>query len=248
MGRTRSGQREFDEESGSATEDDRGEARASLRSIYAPVLAYVILFQQMTDKGSITADRFRQEVRGLLDRAGKRALAEGHPPKRVDHARFSIVAFVDEVVLNSDWNQRADWMDRPLQFEEYQTSIAGEQFFDRLEGGGDLDAESAEVAFVVLSLGFKGRYVGNESELVAVRRNLFKRFPADEVLSVAQLTPEAYATSISGLPGRAGSLRWTWIVGGAVAALVVIVWLLLGLGVNFAVSDYREALGSIPLR
>lgn len=218
----------------------------TLRAIYAPVIAYVVLFQRTASGSSMSAERFRTEVRSLLDRAAQEALQTGYAPDKVDHVRFSIVAFVDEAVLNSDWPYRSEWMDRPMQMEEFETNIAGDQFFDRLEGSGEIDAELAEIDFLILSLGFKGRYVGMENDLLNVRRRLFKKFPANAVMSVAQLTPEAYEENIQGLSEGGDSwAKWKWLSIGLVAAIVVVVYILLQFGVGSAAAGYRDALQAI---
>jgi type VI secretion system protein ImpK len=223
-----------------------GSEGGTLRAIYAPVLAYVVLFQRTTDKGGVTAEKLRQEVQGMLDRAGQQALMAGYRSERVNYVRFSIVAFVDEVVMISDWAYRSAWMERPMQFEEFETTIAGDQFFDRLEGTAEVDPEVAEIDFIVLSLGFKGRYVGNEAELTAVRRRLFRKFPPEAVLSVPQLTPEAYETKVEGIEEVDDRWKvWQWVVVGAMAALVLIVWGLMQWGLGGAVGEYRDALSRI---
>ncbi len=218
----------------------------TLRAIYAPVLAYVVLFQRAADQGGISADKLRQEIRGLLDRAGQQALMAGYRPERVNWVRFSVVAFVDEVVLNSNWAYRSSWMERPLQFDEFETTVAGDQFFDRLEGAREVDPETAEIDFMILSLGFKGRYVGNEAELTAVRRRLFKKFPPEAVLSVPQLTPEAYETRVEGIEEVEDRWKvWQWVVIGGLAVLVLAVWGLLQWNLGGALDGYREALSRI---
>ena len=218
----------------------------SLRMIYAPVIAYIVLFQRTAPTSPLSSEKFRQEVRGMLDRAGQEALQMGYAPEKVDHVRFSIVAFVDEVVLNSDWVHRSVWMERPMQFEEFETTVAGDQFFDRFEGVSEIDPEIAEIDFLILSLGFKGRYVGMENDLLNVRRRLFKRFPAGAVMSVAQLTSEAYEENIHGLAeAGTGWSKWKWIGVAAVAAVVLIIYVILQLGLGSVVSGYGEALAAI---
>ncbi len=220
--------------------------RATLREIYAPVLAYVVLFQRASDQGAVTVDKLRQEIRGLLDRAGQHALMSGYRSERVNWVRFSIVAFVDEVVLNSNWAYRSTWMERPMQFDEFETTVAGDQFFDRIEGAAEVDPEVAEIDFMIISLGFKGRYVGNETELTTVRRRLFKKFPPEAVLSVPQLTPEAYETKVEGIEEVEDRWKvWQWVVVGGLAILVVAVWGLLQWSLGSAVGDYRDALSRI---
>lgn len=220
----------------------RGEQATTLRTLYAPVLAYIVLFERSRDKNSVAADKFRAEVRAALDRAGQLALMAGYAPERIDHVRFSVVAFVDEVVLNSDWTYRNDWMERPMQYEEFETAIAGDQFFDRLEGAGESDPEVAEIDFVVLSLGFKGRHVGDETKLTEIRRKLFKKFPPQAVLSIPHLTPEAYEEKVLGIEEVSDRWKvWKWVVVGGVGLLVVVVWALLQLSMSGTVRAFSDA-------
>jgi len=211
--------------------------------IYAPVLAYIVLFQGTAESRRISAEALRQEVRSLLDRAGQQSLLAGYSPEKVRHVRFSIVAFLDEIVLVSNWDNRVAWMDRPLQFEEFETNIAGDQFFDRLEGGAEVDPEVAEIDFLVLSLGFKGRYVGSETELANVRRRLFRKFPPESVLSVPKLTPEAYDHAVEGLVAvdRRGKM-WMWLSIAILAGVALIVYAVLQLKLSGAVAAYKDAL------
>lgn len=215
----------------------------SLRMIYAPVLAYAVLFQRAQDKSGIEAKRFRQGIRAMLDKAGEDARMAGYDPAVIQHVRFSIVAFVDEVVITSDWPYKEEWMSSTLQLEEFETNVAGDQFFDRLEAAGEIDPEVAEIDFTVLSLGFKGRYMGLDTELDAFRRRLFKRFPPQAVSTGSRLTPEAYEEDMAGLrSGETGRSWWKWIAVAAVAFALLLTYTVFQFRVSGAVSRYEEAL------
>jgi type VI secretion system protein ImpK len=217
--------------------------QVTLRTIYAPILAYVVLFQRAPEKNAISAERLRQEIRSQLDRAGQLATLAGYPQDKLEHVRFSIVAFVDEVLLNSEWAHRTAWMERPMQLEEFQTAIAGDQFFERLDRGGEIDPEVAEIDFIILSLGFKGRYISDEAELTAVRRRLFKRFPPQAVLSIPHLTPEAYETRAEGIEEVGDRWRvWKWVAVAGVAAVALVVYGLLQWWMGGHVEAVRQAL------
>lgn len=218
----------------------------SLRSVYAPVLSYIALFGRTEDKSAIEADKFRRGIRDMLDQAGSEAASAGYTDDQITHVRFSIVAFVDEMVNTSDWYAHDEWMERPLQAEEFDTNIAGEQFFERFEEGGEVDPEVAEIDFMIVSLGFKGKYVGDEKELSRSRQRLFKRFPAQAVQRAPQLTPEAYEENVEGLEEkRGGGGRLKWIVIGVVAAAVVAVLVVLQFSMGSAVSRYERAVTDV---
>src|SRR5262245_34513663 len=218
----------------------------SLRSLYAPVLSYIALFSRTEDKSSIEAEKFRRGIRDMLDQAGSDAASAGYSDDLVTHVRFSIVAFVDEVVNTSDWYAHDEWMERPLQAEEFDTNIAGEQFFERFEDGGESDPEVAEIDFMILSFGFKGKYVGDDKALARARQKLFKRFPAQAVQRAPQLTPEAYEEGMEGLGAKAaGGGKWKWIVIGSVALVFLIVYVVLQFQMGGAVARYERAVADV---
>jgi type VI secretion system protein ImpK len=218
----------------------------SLRSIYAPVLAYVTLFERTEDKSAVESDKFRRGIKDMLDQAGDEAAGAGYSSDTITHVRFSIVAFVDEVVNTSTWPYRDTWMERPLQLEEFDTNIAGEQFFERFESGGEVDPELAEIDFLILSLGFKGKYVSDEKELSRVRQRLFKRFPAQAVQRAPQLTPEAYEEEVHGLEAKAtGGGWWKWATIGGAALLVVVVYVVFQVRMGGDVARYERAVADV---
>ena len=108
----------------------------------------------------------------------------GYSPERIDHVRFSIVAFADEVVLNSDWTYRNDWLEKPMQYEEFETTIAGDQFFDRLE---QLIAEVKSAAPIVPG---EEILLPGEAEQRRMQERLKNGIPVD-VETVEKLKPIA---------------------------------------------------------
>lgn len=218
----------------------------NLRMIYAPVLAYILIFGRTAAAGSIDAEKLRLELCSRLDRAGQLALMAGYTPQKVQHSRFSVVAFADEIIARSDWPDRGVWMERPLQAEEFDTNVAGDLFFERMEESAEVDEETAEIDYVILSMGFMGRHVGNDSEILTLRRRLFKRFPANAVQSVAQLTPEAYDQDIQGLEEEGGRWWiWKWVAVAGIAATALVIYAVLQWSLSGVVDDYARSLGAL---
>jgi type VI secretion system protein ImpK len=86
-----------------------------------------------------------------------------------------VVAFLDETVLNQQVPVFADWIRKPLQQELFGIHVAGEIFFEELQG---LLAQSdsaqlahlLEVFHLCLSLGYRGRYgAAGAGELHGIR-------------------------------------------------------------------------------
>lgn len=120
------------------------------------------------------SEAFRHHMREALKNAANGGLAAGYNSDDVRLATFSVVAFLDESVLNSRNPIFADWLRKPLQEELFNVHIAGETFFQHLQqllgrqDSADL-ADVLEVHHLCMLLGFCGRYsAGNRGELAQV--------------------------------------------------------------------------------
>lgn len=135
-----------------------------LSDAFMDTFAYVVYFLKNAPKSSASYDEVRQRILGLLSQG--RDMASSFPPEDYDAARFAVCAWIDEAVMNSSWPHRAQWMREPLQLAFYNTTNAGELFFERL---GVLDMhqnEVREVYYLCLSMGFAGRFVRQEDRFL----------------------------------------------------------------------------------
>lgn len=132
-----------------------------LPELAAEALAFAVQLRraQEPDPASL-----RAEVRKLLTELDAAAQAAGKDPTVVQTVRYALCAFLDEIVLSSNWNIRQDWAGMPLQMEYFNDFTAGEEFYRKLEalrGSGDaVRREALEVFFLCLGLGFRGKYAG----------------------------------------------------------------------------------------
>jgi type VI secretion system protein ImpK len=117
-------------------------------------------------------------------------------------AQYVMVALADEVFLHTEWAGRNLWVSNLLETKIFNTHVAGELFFQRLD---QLLAERdpvyrdlGAVYLMALSLGFRGKYRGTPGEfkrLAGYRRQLFSFvFRRDPNLTdeTRPLFPEAY--------------------------------------------------------
>jgi len=118
-------------------------------------------------------DDVRLGIEGVLS-ANANYAAGGFTRQQYDSAKFAVVAFIDESILLSDWEQRHQWARELLQKSHFATSNAGEQFFDRLDAldtfePGERDVR--EVYVYVLALGFVGKFFrpGDRARLDEIR-------------------------------------------------------------------------------
>lgn len=120
-----------------------------------------------------TAEDFEPTSQQFLDalfNAHKILFDQGHLPVNINNAVFAICSLVDERVLESQWQHRAEWQKTPLQMRLYNTNRAGSEFFVRLDSLNESSPEQQEVREIYLyclKQGFSGCYfeVGEQSRL-----------------------------------------------------------------------------------
>ena len=78
-------------------------------------------------------------------------------------AGYALVALLDEIILSSNWELKAEWMTRPLQMQYFNSFSAGEEFFTKLEelkadANNPAKVDVLEVYYLTLCMGFKGKH------------------------------------------------------------------------------------------
>jgi type VI secretion system protein ImpK len=116
-------------------------------------------------------------------------------------ARFAVFAWIDEAILSSVWNEKGKWQAEQLQRIYYQTTDAGELFFDRLNQVGLQQRDVREVYYLCLAMGFSGRHcqAGDEFLLDQLKSSNLKLLAGSSAglpsLNRSELFPESYATT-----------------------------------------------------
>ena len=155
-------------------------------------------------------------------------------------ALYAIVGFLDESVLTSQDPTFQDWARRPLQEEMFGNALAGEYFFQNVNGLLN-QPESSEVAdalelhAVCLLLGYRGRFAfGDSGEVQSILhriREKITRIRGQLVLSRVSQAPNV-AVPRSGDPW----IKWLVLTTAAMVVIVVIAYagysLLLGTGLS----------------
>jgi type VI secretion system protein ImpK len=95
-------------------------------------------------------------------------------------ALYAMVAFADEVFLNIPWSGQRKWENNLLESRFFQTQIAGELIFDKIENlisiNDPMRADLAVVYLLILGLGFKGKFRAegsNPEKLNLYRQQLY---------------------------------------------------------------------------
>ncbi len=108
-----------------------------------------------------------------------RAARAGLPAQRVLPARYVLCAFIDEAVLSTPWGTQSTWSSQGMLITFHKEAWGGEKFFTLLEqllASPAQNRDLLELMYVILALGFEGRYhtqPNGQSALEALRRELY---------------------------------------------------------------------------
>jgi type VI secretion system protein ImpK len=203
-----------------------------LSDCFADLIAYTSYFLKGVARRQPPYDRVKADIHRLLSRSDA-ALTRGLVSEEdYRQAHFAICAWVDEAILNSPWTEKTKWMREQLQRLHYQTTDAGEEFFERLNRLGPQQMGVREVYYLCLAMGFTGRYCnpGDEYLLEQLKTSNLKVLSGSSVglpsLERGDLFPEAYPADTSRAApqykGRAFSLFSLACLAGPVVLFLVL--------------------------
>ena len=179
---------------------------------FMELLAYVTYFFKSVQARQPSFDQVRADIDRLVLNCDARA-GEGNISREdYDLARFAIFAWIDEGMLSSEWHEKGQWQRLQLQRIHFETTDAGELFYERLNGLGPHQRDVREVFYLCLAMGFTGRYI-NEGDgflLEQLKTSNLKVLMGSSLglpsLEKGELFPEAYPQSIdAAAPKRS---RW----------------------------------------
>jgi type VI secretion system protein ImpK len=201
-----------------------------LRELFTDLIAYVIFFEASCGEQPPPLNEFREKVLALINAQEERAKATSVATETFREARFAVLSWADEIILNSTWPHRAHWQHLMLTY--HGTLNAGEEFFRRLELPPSQANEVREIYYLCLSLGFQGRYAfGDERELKDLKHRLYKQLcgsKGDIRQSYPRLFPEAYQRANVAPEAKSGFKRLWYVVAASISVLLFIsLWFLL---------------------
>ncbi len=186
-----------------------------LTDCFAELIAYVTYFLKTVNTRQPSFDQVKADMQRLISES-QQVLDQGaFSPEDYDQARFAVFAWIDEAILSSSWNEKNRWQGEQLQRFYYQTTDAGEIFFDRLNAIGPHQRDVREVFYLCLAMGFSGRFCheGDEYLLEQVKTSNLKLLTGSSMglpsLEKGELFPEAYPSGSAELSSRVGRGRFS---------------------------------------
>jgi type VI secretion system protein ImpK len=131
-----------------------------------PVFRYMIDFPGRLGGGeSPRLEEVRGDLLGLLDDATRRA-PPGEVASDLALARYALVYWIDELLINSPWAHAPAWREAILEWHYYGERLGGEEFYQKARDAALLARTDAlEVFFLCVALGFQGKYTHNRADL-----------------------------------------------------------------------------------
>ncbi len=182
------------------------------------------------------------------------------PSLKSDFA-YALCCFVDDDLIRTKWPGQKNWAQQPLEALMFETSCGGEEIFQRIENllhindGRLVNQQRAQFYFLILALGFRGRYLFDESfSMYDYKRNLFSMLSKSELHETPflrehtrELLEQPYQhTHILNHYNRLPTLRhWLNILGGICVAYFIVAygaWLFMTHDINAEMQQLQQQL------
>lgn len=172
--------------------------------------------------------------------------AAGKPTDNYFEAQYVMAAFADDVFIHLDWEGRRAWTSNLLESTLFQSHVAGEVVFEKLDrllrDRDPADKSLAAVYLSALSLGFRGKYHGlnDHGKLHRYRSELFAfifRQPADLVNDTKVAFPDSYVDNVRQEKRKKLTNPRVWLV---VLASVLVIYLAVSHGIWMSLTSRIE--------
>jgi len=182
---------------------------------------------------------FRRNAVQILRVAGK-------PTDNYFEAQYVMAAFADDVFIHLNWEGKRAWTSNLLEAALFQSHVAGELFFDKLDrllrDRDPADKSLAAVYLSALSLGFRGKYHGlnDHGKLRRYRQELFAfvfRQPQDLKSDSKIAFPDSYVKNLRKEKQKKLTNPRVWLV---VLGFVLVSYLVVSHGMWLSLTSRLE--------
>lgn len=183
---------------------------------------------------------FRRNAVQILRVAGK-------PTDNYFEAQYVMAAFADDVFIHLNWEGKRAWTSNLLESALFQSHVAGEMFFDKLDrllrDRDPADKSLAAVYLSALSLGFRGKYHGlnDHGKLRRYRQELFAfvfRQPQDLKSESKIAFPDSYVKNLRKEKQKKLANPRVWLV---VLAFVLVAYFVVSHGMWLSLTSRLES-------
>ena len=189
-------------------------------------------------------ETLKTRVNEMFERFERESRGAGIDNEKITKAKFALVAFLDETIISSSWNQKEVWLSDPLQIKMFDTFNAGEEFFaylNELRQRSSTNKDVLEIYYLCLALGFKGKYqLQSPESLRRIIDDLNMELHPEMYQAIDAISPNARPSDAVVLSGKSGLSTWIFPVSAIV--LYLIFYLIMSLSATGKAGDIIEVL------
>jgi type VI secretion system protein ImpK len=220
-----------------------------LAQLANPLIVLALPLRSLVASPDIEA--LRAQIAALMDSFRMQARANAIADGTATATGYCLCAFLDEAIAGTPWGAGV-WSSQSLLVRFYNESFGGERFFTILDHAlkhPDEYGDLLEVMYVLLSLGFEGRYKltsDSTTRLAEVRVRLLSVIATVRAPVESALSPQWQGVTRE--RQWFASLQWLWVAALAAMAIVAVVLLGVSLHIDRAADPAFAALAAIELK
>lgn len=133
-----------------------------------PIFLYVLeVLDRIGRSEAIGVEQVRDQIENRFREADAQ-LSEKQHHQGWELAKYALVAWIDDVLIEAPWSGRDWWENNSLEFAYFNTRDRATEFFKRAKEASQLTRrDSLEVFYVCVVLGFRGLYGLEEGAFIA---------------------------------------------------------------------------------
>lgn len=134
-----------------------------------PIFLYALeLVGRINDDEQPLPQEERIRIRSLIDQ-GAALVPAG---EQWELGKYAIVAWIDDILVNSPWSYAGWWQNNVLEVEIFNTRLCFEQFYVNAQRAASLPGRDAlEVYYICGILGFRGLYADAQTAAMLTQRH-----------------------------------------------------------------------------
>jgi type VI secretion system protein ImpK len=219
--------------------------RKPLSDIASESLILILQLRSTNDYGNSAA--LKKSCTELFERFETEARSNAIDNEKITMAKFALVAFLDETIISSSWNQKEQWLSEPMQIMLFDTFNAGEEFFTHLNtlrqrSSGNKDI--LEIYYLCLALGFKGKYqLQSPENLRRVIDDLNLELHPEMYSTIDAISPNAKPREMVVQSSGGGLPVWVYPVGAVV--IFIALYVVLSISISGSSSDVSDLIKNL---
>jgi type VI secretion system protein ImpK len=135
-----------------------------LSDCFTELMAYTMRIIPFLESGNEPYDTIRDTIEKKILTARKFSETKIFDSVDYELAEFAVLSWIDEKILQTQWESKKIWQKNKLQLKYYKTAFGGSEFYKRLDSLDHDQGGVREVYYICLITGFHGQYCLDEDK------------------------------------------------------------------------------------